>query len=195
MRYTHIHGLSGVTLRRPGNAEEAEDDWLAQVMLSVRGGAAGQIVLPISELPDVHGDVAVAPRDVPAVSGTGVCATGGSDMAMVVLSLDSYDSIRTTDHPFELPPLDGASVTHPEDVSALLDMTDTVLTRGIPRLPSLFVAVGRPGGTLPTSAFGSDSPDFLDTDDLALYLPVPELRCCFLIMDFASDIDPGLIFR
>ena len=101
--------------------------------------------------------------------------TGGSDMAMVVLSLDSYDSIRTTDHPFELPPLDGASVAHPEDVSVLLDMTDTVLTRGIPRLPSPFVAVGPPGGTLPTSAFGSDS----------------ELRCCFRIMDFASAIDPG----
>ena len=119
----------------------------------MRGGAAGQIVLPISKLPDVHGDAAIAPRDVPAVFGTGVCATGGSDMAMVVLLPDSYDLIRTTDRPFELPPLDGASVTHPEDVSVLLDMTDTILTRGIPGLPSPFVAVGRPGGTLPTSAF------------------------------------------
>ena len=91
----------------------------------MRGGAAGQIVLPISELPDVHGDATIAPRDVPAVFG-------GLDMAMVVHSLDSYDSIRTTDHPVELPPLAGTSVTHPEDVSVLLDMTDTVLTRRIP---------------------------------------------------------------
>ena len=125
------------------NAEEAEDYWLAPVALSMRGGAAGQIMLPISELPEVLGDVAIALPDVPAVSGTSVCATGGSDMAMVVLSPDSYDSIRTTDHPFELPLLDGASVTHPEDVSVLLDMTDTVLTRGIPGLPSPFVAIGR----------------------------------------------------
>ena len=70
--------------------------------------------------------------------------------------------------PFELPPLDGASVTHPEDISVLLDRTVSVLTRGIPGLPSPLVAVGRPGGTFPTSAFGSDSPDFLDTGDPAL---------------------------
>ena len=110
---------------------------------------------------------------------------------MVVLSPDIYDSIHTTDHPVELPPLDGTSVTHHEDVSVLLDMTDTLLTIGIPGLPSPCVAVGRPGGTLPTFAFGSDSPDFLDTGDPALCLPVPKLRCCFRIMDFASDIDPG----
>ena len=85
-------------------------------------------VLPTSELPDVHGNAAIAPRGVPAVFGTGVCATGGSDVSMVVLSPDSYDLIRMTDHPFVLPPLDGASVMHPEDISVLLDMTDTVLT-------------------------------------------------------------------
>ena len=93
----------------------------------------------------MHGDVAIAPRDVPAVSGTVVCATDDSDMAMVVLSPDSYDLIHTADHLFESPFLDGASVTHPEDVSVLLDVTDTVLTREIPGLPSPVVGVGRPG--------------------------------------------------
>ena len=44
---------------------------------------------------------------------------------------------------------------------------------------------------MPTSAFGSDSPDFLDTGDPELGLPVPKLRGCFRVMDFASDIDPG----
>ena len=163
--------------------------------LSVGGGTAGQIVFLPSELPDVHGDESIASRDVPAVFGTGVCATGGPDMAMAVLSPNSYDLIRTTVHPFELPPLDGASVTHPEDISVLLDRMDTVLTRGLPGLPSPFIAVGQPGGTLPTSAFGSDSPNFLDTGDPALCLPGPKLRHCLWVMDFASDIDPGLIFR
>ena len=110
------------------------------------GGAAGVIVLPNSELLDVHGNVKIAPRDVPAVSGIFVCTNDGSDMAMVVLSPESYDFIRMADHPFESPPLDVASVTHPEVVSVLLDMTAIVLTRRIPRLPSPAVAVGRPGG-------------------------------------------------
>ena len=70
----------------------------------------------------MHGDAAIAPWDVPAVSGTGLCATGGLDMAMVVLSQDSYDLIHTTDHAFEWLPLDGASMMHPEDISVLLDM-------------------------------------------------------------------------
>ena len=110
----------------------------APVALSVRRGAAGQTVFPTSELPDVHEDGALAPRDVPAVFGTGVCATGGSDMAMAALPLDSYDLIRTTVHPFELPPLDGASVTHPEDIFVPLDRMVSVLTQGIPGLPSPF---------------------------------------------------------
>ena len=148
-----------------GNSVSAQSD------SNLGGGATGLIVLPISELPDVHGDVATAPRDFPAVSGTVVCATDGSAMAMVVLSPDSYDLIHMADHPFESPPLDGASVTHPEDVSVLLDVTDTVLTRGIPGLPSPVVAVGRLGETLLTSAFGSDSPDFLNTGDPALIIP------------------------
>ena len=58
-------------------------------------------------------------------------------MAMAALPPDSYDLIRTTVHLFELPPLDGASVTHPEDISVPLDMTVFVLTRGIPGLASL----------------------------------------------------------
>ena len=125
----------------------------APVALSVRGGTAGQIVFPTSELPDEHEDAAIALRDVPAVFGTGVCATGGSDVVMAVLSPDSCDSICTMDHPSELLPLDGAPVTHLEDISVLLDMTDTVLTRRTPGLLSLVVAVGRSGGTLPTSAW------------------------------------------
>ena len=67
------------------------------------GGVDRQIVLPISELPDVQGDVAIAHRMFLLCPGL-VCATGGSDMAMVVLSPDSYDLIRTTDHPLEMPP-------------------------------------------------------------------------------------------
>ena len=117
---------------------------LAPVALSVGGGTAGQIVFPTSELPDVHGDAAIAPRDVPPVFGTGICTTGGSDMAMAVLLPDSYDLIRMMVHPFELLPLDEASVTHREDITVLFDRTDTVLTRGIPGLPSPLVAVGRP---------------------------------------------------
>ena len=45
---------------------------------------------------------------------------------------------------------------------------------------------------LPTSAFGLD---FLDMGDPALCLLVPRLRHCLRVMDFASDIDPGRIFR
>ena len=141
---------------------------------ALRGrGIDRQIALPISELPDVHEDVAIAPRDVPAVSGADICATGSSDMAVIVLISDSYDSIHTTDHPFGVPPLDGASVTHPADVLVLLDMTDTVLSREIPGLASPIIG------------------DFLDTGDPELCLQVPELRGCFWAMDFACDIDPG----
>ena len=107
-------------------------------------------------------------------------------------SPDSYDSTRTTVHPLELPPLDRASVTHPEEIYVLLDRMVSVRTREIPGLPSPLVAVGRPGGTLPTSAFGLD---FLDMGDPALCLLVPRLRHCLRVMDFASDIDPGRIFR
>ena len=155
------------------------------------GGIDRQIVLPISKLPEVHEDVAIAPQDGPAVSGTDVCTAGGSDMAMIVLLPDSYDSIRTTDHPFGVPSLDGASATHPADVLVRLDVTDTVLARGIPGLTSPIIADGRPGGTLLTSVLGSDSPDFLDTGDPELCLQVPKLRGCFWIMDFACNIDPG----
>ena len=82
----------------------------APVALSVRAVGSGQIVFPTSELLDVHGDAVIAPLDVPAVFGTGMCATGGSDVAMAVLSPDSCDSIHMTDHPSELLPLYGAPV-------------------------------------------------------------------------------------
>ena len=58
---------------------------------------------------------------------------------MAALPPDSYDFIRTTVHPFELPPLDGTSVMHPEDISVSLDGTVSVLTRGILGLPSPLV--------------------------------------------------------
>ena len=51
------------------SAEKAGDEWLAPVALSVGGDVVRQIVLPISELPEVH-----------------------EDMAMIVLLPDSYDS-------------------------------------------------------------------------------------------------------
>ena len=159
--------------------EEAEDYWLADhlhedgefvyvkdafgpelalVVLFMGEGAAGQIAFSTSELPDRHGDAAIETRDVPVVFGTGVCATGGSDMTMAVYSPDCYDLTHTTVHPLGLPPLDGASVTHPEDISVRLERT-----RGIPGRPSLLVAVGQPGGTFPTSVFGVDSSKFLVT--------------------------------
>ena len=162
------HGGNGITLRRPGMIG----------LLRPRSPCEGALLaiscfLSQSCRTCMDVQVAIAPWDVPAVSGTVVCATDGSDMVMVVLSPDSYDLIRMADHPFKSPPLDGALVMHPEDVSVLLDVTDTVLTRGIPGLPSPVVAVGRPAGILLTSAFGTDSPDFLDTGDPALCLPVP----------------------
>ena len=72
---------------------------LAPVALSMGEGAAGQIVFSTSELQDGHGDVAIAPRYVPAVLGTDVCTTGGSDMTMAVFSPDSYDLTCMTVHP------------------------------------------------------------------------------------------------
>ena len=81
---------------------------------------------------------------------------------------------------------------HPEHIYVVLDRTVSVRNRGIPGLHSLLVAVGRPGETLPTSTFGLDSPNFLDTGDTALCLPVPRLRRCLRVMDFASDIDRGI---
>ena len=162
---------------------------------SMGEGTAGQIEFSTSELPDGHGDVARAPRDVLAVFRTGVCATGGSAMTMAVFSPDSCDSTHAAVRPLELPPLDGASVAHPEDISVWVEGTVSVRTRGIPGRPSPLVAVDRSGGTLPTSAFGVDSPEFLDTGDPVLCLPVPRLQRCLRVMDFASDIDPGRIFR
>ena len=159
-------------------AEESEGDWLADglhedgefvyfkdafgpklapVALSMEEGAAGQIMFSTWELPDGHGDVAI--RDVPAVFGTGICATGGSDRTMAVFSPDSYNCSCMTVHPLGLPPLKWASVAHPEDISVRLERTVSVWTRGIPERLSPLVAVGRPGGTLPTSAFDVDSPD------------------------------------
>ena len=68
-------------------AEEAEGYWLADHLHE-----DGEFVFSTSELPDGHGDAEIAPRDVPSVFGTGVCATGGSDMAVAVFSPDSYHS-------------------------------------------------------------------------------------------------------
>ena len=56
------------------------------VALSMGEGTAGQIVFSTSDLPDGHGDAAIAPWDVLAVFWTGICATGGSDMTIAVFS-------------------------------------------------------------------------------------------------------------
>ena len=164
--------------------EEADDYWLtdhlhengefvyvkdafgpefAPVALSMGEGAADQIEFSTSELPDNHRDAAMAPRDVPAVSGTGVCSNGESDMTMAVFSPDNCDSIRAAVRPLGLLPSNGASVAHPEVSSAWLKRTVSVWTRGIPGRPSPLIAVGRPDVTLPTSAFGVDLPEVLCT--------------------------------
>ena len=145
------------------SSEKAGDEWLAPVALSVGGDVDRQIVLLISELLEVHEDMAIVPREVPAVSGTDMCTAGGLDMAMLVWLPDSYDSIRTTGYPFGVVLLDGPSATHSVDVLIRLDMTDTVLARRIPGLASPMVVDGRRDGTLLTSVRGSDPPDFLDT--------------------------------
>ena len=151
----------------------------AAVPMSLPARVDRQIVLPGLELPDVPEVVTITPRNVPAVSGTDECTTAGFDMAVVVLLPDSYDLIGTTDHPFGVPLLDGASVTHP---------VDTVMARGIPRLASPIIADDRLGEIWQTSVLESDSPDFLDTGNLET---VPGLRGCCWSMDFAYDIDPG----
>ena len=56
---------------------------------------------------------------------------------------------------------------------------------------SPFIAVVRPDGFARTYYCGSDSPVFLDTGDPTSSRPVPRLRCCLRVLDFASDIDPG----
>ena len=58
------------------------------VALSAGGCAADRILLPSSELPYLHGDATIAPRDVPAVFRTGVRDAGGPDLAPVVLFPD-----------------------------------------------------------------------------------------------------------
>ena len=120
-----------------------------------------------------------------------MCANDASDMTMAVCSPDSCDSTCAVVRPLGLPPLDGASVAHPEDIYVLLKRTVSVWTHMIPGRPSPLIAVGRPDGTLPTSALGVDSPEFLDKGDPVLCLPVPRLRRCLRVMDLASDIDPG----
>ena len=62
---------------------------------------------------------------------------------------------------------------------------------GITGLDSPFIAVVRPNGFARTYDCGSDSPDFLDTGDPTPSLPVPRLRRCLRVLDFAKDIDPG----
>ena len=69
-------------------------------------------------------------------------------MAVVVLLPDSYDLIGMTDQPFGVPLLDGASVTHPVDVLVRMDIMDTVMARGIPRLASPIIADDRLGEIL-----------------------------------------------
>ena len=72
-------------------------------------------------------------------------------MAVEVLLPYSYDLIGTTDHPFGVPLLDGATLTHPVDGLVRLDITDTVMAHGIPRLASLIIADDRLGEIWRTS--------------------------------------------
>ena len=57
---------------------------LDPVALSVSECAAVRIGLLSSELLCLHGDATIAPRDVPAVSGTVVRDTDGPDVAMIL---------------------------------------------------------------------------------------------------------------
>ena len=85
---------------------------------------------------------------------------------------------------------------HPDSIVVRLDWTAAVRDRhGITGLASPFIAVVRPDGFAWTYDCGSDSPDFLGTGDPTACLPVPRLRRCLRVLDFASDIDPGRISR
>ena len=148
-------------------------------------------MLPGLELPDVPEVVTITPRNVPAVSGTDECTTAGFDMAVVVLLPDSYDLIGTTDHPFGVPLLDGASVTHPVDVLVWLDIKDTVMARGIPRLASPIIADDRLGEIW--QCLSQIRLIFWIRASPKLCLCVPGLRGCCWSMEFAYDIDPGPI--
>ena len=81
---------------------------------------------------------------------------------------------------------------HPDSIVVWLDWTAAVRdSHGITGLASPYIAVVRPDGFAWTYDCGSDSPDFLDTSDPMACLPVPRLRRCLRVLDFASDIDPG----
>ena len=97
------------------------------------------------------------------------------------------------DHPFGVLLLDGTSVTHPADILAGLDETDTVMARGGPRLAYPIIPHDRLGEMWRTSVLESDSPDFLDTGNPELCLGMPEPRGC--VWDIELVCDTALLGR
>ena len=133
----------------------------------------------------------MAPRVVPDVFGTTVRTTGGVDREMLVLAPGSYDLIYETVPQMELLTLEGPrGYTR---ITWLLRFGITMHETSGQASP--FIAVVRPDGFARAYDCGSDSPDFLDTGDPMPSQPVPKLRRCLRVLDFASDIDPGRISR
>ena len=106
---------------------------------------------------------------------------------MLVSSPDSYDLIYETVARIVLLTLEGASGLHPDDMVVRLDETAAVRDNHETSGPAtLFIAVVRLDGFA-----GSDSPDSPDTGVPTPSRPVPRLRRCLRVLDFASYIDPG----
>ena len=165
---------------------------LAPVALSSEVGMTDTMLCSTSSFPDNRGDGLFAPRDVPAEFGTTVCTTGGVDRHMSVFAPDSSDSTIVTVPQMELLTLEGTSGMHPDSIVVWLDGTDAVRDDyGMTGLASPFITVVRPKGFARTYDCGSDSPDFLDMGDSTPCLPVPRLRRCLRVLDFACDFDPG----
>ena len=78
---------------------------LDPVVLSAGRCTPDQIVLPSSELPYLHGNATIEPRDVPAVFGNGVNDAGDTDMAPAVLFPDIHAAKRPAVHLLDLPTL------------------------------------------------------------------------------------------
>ena len=105
-------------------------------------------------------------------------------MDPVVVSSEMCATEQAEIHSSELPNLCSDSVSGPRNVSVKLgDKVDK------PNLQC--IDVGNLGGTSHASAHSSDPPIFLDMDDPGSGLPVLEYRYPLMVLDFASDIDPG----
>ena len=131
------------------------------------------------------------------VFGTTVRTTGGVDREMLVLAPGSYDLIYEMVPQMELLTLEGprgyTRITWLFGWTRLLRFGITMHETSGQASP--FIAVVQTDGFARTYDCGSDSPDFLDTGDPTPSQPVPKLRRCLRVLDFASDIDPGRISR